>query len=375
MAPASSLRSRPLKKADFALFIKPLKPTLYADTPPPPPRHGVTYVPPNIKSISWSATGNLLATCTGANIRVWNAERGPNIKNSTELKNAHPKGGVAFGSVGVHGELVEKVAFCPNLEGVLASCGLDGVVRLWDVRAPGAVTAVGGKGTVLGGCKVGGEAAFLTWRPNGAEILVGRKDDEVYSVDVRRITGMDGTAEYDLEPTKRLSRGKDIPYEMAFSNTGREVFATTYDGTVKILDYPSMAHLHTLSAHPAPCYAVQHSPAGNYLAIGSGDGTISLWDTYSWLSTHSLTAPNQTTSIRHLGFSWDGMYLVAGAGSDAKEGMAGLNVYHVDTGEVVHMVETTYCPCQVAWHPTRYWIAYAGDHGGLKVMGGLGTGL
>ncbi len=377
MAPTSSIRSRPLKKADFALFIKPLKPTLYADAPPPPPRHGVVYSPPNIKSLSWSATGSLLATCTGANIRVWNAERGPNVKNSTELKNAHAKGGVAFGSAGVNGDAVEKVAFSPSAEGVLASCGGDGMVRLWDVRAPGVVGAVGaGKGSpVLGGCKVGGEAAFLTWRPDGAEVLVGRKDDEVYSVDVRHLASSNGAAASGIEATKRLSHGKDVLYEMAFSNTGREIFATANDGTVKILDYPSMAHLHTLSAHPAPCYTVQHSPAGNYLAIGSGDGTVSLWDTHCWLATHSLAAPNQTTSVRHLSFSWDGMYLVAGAGSDAKDGMPGLNVWHVDTGEVVHVVETQYATSQVAWHPSRYWIAYAGDHGGLKVVGGLGTGL
>ncbi|KAK3073198.1 hypothetical protein LTR53_005437 [Teratosphaeriaceae sp. CCFEE 6253] len=372
--PAPTFR-RPLKKSDLAGFLKPLKPTLYSDALGPP---RLSAPPPNIRSLSWSATGTLLATCNTANIRIWNADR-PDVKKSTEVRSAHPKGGADWTGGGVMGDQVEKVAFCPALDAVLASCGGDGVVRLWDVRVPGAVAGVSGKGTPLGSSKVGGDAAFLTWHPNGREMLVGRKDDVVHSIDVRLLSSTDNhTPQYQLDATQTLPRGKDILYSMAFSNSGREVFATTAEGCVRILDYPTMAHLHTLSGHPAPCYSVQHSPSGTTLVVGSGDSTISVWDTSLWLTTHTLTAPSQTTSIRNLSFSFDGAYLVAGAGtgtSDYKEGGAGLNVYHVDTGEVVHTVETTHCPAQVAWHPGRYWIAYAGDGGGVKVVGGGATVL
>jgi THO complex subunit 3 len=54
------------------------------------------------------------------------------VKSSTELRS----GGTA---------MVEKVAFCPTQEAVLASTGGDGVCRLWDVRVAG-----GGEG----GCGV-----------------------------------------------------------------------------------------------------------------------------------------------------------------------------------------------------------------------------
>ena len=367
------LRRPPLKKADLALFLKPLKPTLYTETLP-----GARGLASNIRSISWSATGALLATSNSANIRIWNAERA-DVKRSTEIRNAHPKGGADYIEGGrVPGEVVERIAFCPTVESLLASYGNDGTVRLWDIRVPGAVAGVGGKGTPLGLAKVGGQAAFLTWHPNGREMIVGSKDDIVHGIDMRRLPSIDGTSpKYETEVMQRIPRGKDVFYSMAFSNTGREVFAPTADGTVKILDYPSMNLLHTLAGHPASCYSAQHSPAGNYLAVGSGDSTISLWDTSSWLSTHSLTAPSQTTSVRHVSFSYDGAYLVAGAGSgaDYREGGTGLNVYHVDTGEIVHTVETTNCPTQVAWHPTRYWVAYAGDTTGLKVVGGMGSGL
>ncbi|KAK5114910.1 hypothetical protein LTR62_002069 [Meristemomyces frigidus] len=356
-------RSRPLKKNDFPTFFKPLKPTVFSDLPPnirgPP-------LPPNIRALSWSPTGSLIATSTSADIRVWTSER-PNVKNSTQLKSAHAKGGVPYGSPGIGGDTVEKVAFCPTVEGVLASTGLDGMVRLWDVRTPGAVTGVGGKGTpALADCRTGGDSAFLTWHPDGKELLVGRRDDVVHAVDVRR---MDGGVRYEMFHEKKMERGKHVLYAMAFSNSGREVLATTQEGSVRILDWPSMEYLHTLAGHTAAAYTVGHSPVGAHIAIGSGDSTISLWDTTTWLSTHTLSAPSQTTSVRDLSFSFDGAYIVAGAGPDAKDGMPGLNIFHADHGSVVHTVETTHCPSYVAWHPTRYWLAYAGDTGGMKVIG------
>ena len=359
-------RSRNLKKGDLVNLLKPAKPTLLSEST------RVTAMAPKINSISWSPTGTLIATCTGPNIRVWNSER-PNVKSSIELRNAHPKQpqeGAPPARSGASGETVERVAFAPTMEGVLASCGMDGTVRLFDVRAPGAATAMAGKGTPLADCKVGGECAFLTWHPNGQEMLVGRRDDVIHSVDLRWMPSINDMPTFSMEAEKKLERDKNLVlYGMSFSNSGREVFAGTNDGSVLVLDYPSMSVLTTLSGHPGPCYTAAHSPIGAYVAVGSADATISLWDTHNWISTHTLATTSQQTSVRDLSFSFDGQYLIAGAGSDNKDGAPGLNIYHVDLGEVVHTVETTSAPSQVAWHPNRYWMAYAGDPGGLKIVG------
>ena len=48
---------------------------------------------------------------------------------------------------------------------------------------------------------------------------------------------------------------------------------------------------------------------------------------------------------------------------------------HVETGEYVHTIQTTApAPC-VAWHPSRYWLAYSGDPMGLKIVGAAGGNL
>jgi THO complex subunit 3 len=363
MAP-SQQRSRPLNKVTFQQLFKPLKPITLSESASTRPSPLVQ----KINAITWSATGGLLATCTSANIRVWNPERA-NLKSSTELRNAHPKHGAAYGSVGVSGDTVEKVEFCPVQENLLASTAGDGMVRLWDVRTPTGSTGIGGKGTPKADCKVGDTGIFLTWHPDGQELLVGRKDDVIHSVDIRRTVLPDSTVGLEAIPTERLCKGKDVYYQMAFTNSGTEVLATTHEGSVHIFDYPSMQPLHSLVGHPSQTYTVQHSPAGSHIAVGAADSTISLWNTTTFFCERTLNAPSQLVSIKDVSFSFDGQFLVAGSGNEAREGLPGLNVYFVETGEVVATVETGNCPSWVRWHPGRYWVAYAGDAGGLKVLG------
>jgi THO complex subunit 3 len=345
MAPPKT--SRPLKKDLFPSTFKGIKTTVLAETGRP------SGLAPNIRSLSWSPTGSLIATSISSYIRVWNPER-PNVKSSTELR----AGGTA---------MVEKVAFCPNHEAVLASTGGDGLCRLWDVRVGGPVAA--GKGREVAECKTGDTGLFLSWHPVGESVLVGRKDDVVMAVDVRKMEGGFGSGEGWAAEARDSTPVKDRGQfnAMAFSNSGRELFATTGEGPVKVLDWPSLDLLYTLSAHTSATYAVQHSPAGSYVAVGGSDSMVTLWDTTNWHCAHTLTP--HMGSVRDLSFSFDGAYIAASSGSDARDSSSGIEVCHVDTGEHVHTIETSNPVTWLAWHPLRYWLAYAGDPGGLRIVG------
>lgn len=310
--------TRPLRRDVLPSAMKPLKPVLFSESPSARPSQLV----PNIRALSWSPTGSLIATCTSAHIRIWSSER-PNVKSSVEIRSGH---NASFGgSPGGSGAAVEKIVFCPTTENLLASTGHDGGVRLWDVRLPGGAAGAG-KGTQIADCKIGDPGLFLTWHPQGQEVLVGTKDDSIYSVDLRRLDAADKTISPENRTPAIDPSSPPRYYAMAFSNSGREVFATTGDGPVKILDYPSMNPLHTLSGHSSATYSVQHSPRGEWLAVGGGDSIITLWDTTDWYCAHTLTA--HTSSVRDLSFSFDGAYIVAGSGVDARDGTSGLEIYH-----------------------------------------------
>lgn len=351
MAPPKT--SRPIKKDNLSTAFKNAsKPTILAET------GRATGLAPNIRSLSWSPAGTAIATSISSYIRVWNPER-PNVKSTTELR----AGGTA---------MVEKAAFCPTHEAVLASTGGDGMCRLWDLRVAGGGTGGGGvaagKGRQIAECKTGDSGLFLNWHPSGESVLVGRKDDAVMAVDVRKMETGEGPGSWSTEVRDSTPvKDKGQFNAMAFSNSGRELFATTGEGPVKVLDWPSLDLLYTLSAHTSATYAVQHSPAGSYVAVGGSDSMVTLWDTEYWHCAHTLTS--HMGSVRDLSFSFDGAYIAAASGGDARDSSSGIEVCHVDTGEHVHTIETKNPATWLAWHPLRYWLAYAGDSGGVHIVG------
>lgn len=94
-----------------------------------------------------------------------------------------------------------------------------------------------------------------------------------------------------------------------------------------------------------------------------------------------------TGPVRSVSFSFDGRFVVGGSegsgavpptisGGGGSIENDGLMIAHVETGEYVHTVETKAAANCVAWHPSRYWLAYAGEvGGGLKIIGAAGGAL
>ncbi|KAK8156848.1 WD40-repeat-containing domain protein [Phyllosticta citribraziliensis] len=323
MAPPS--RPRTLNKATFPSVFSKLKTQTYSDVS----RGTATR---NIRTIDWNPLGTLIATgASDRTLRVWNPEK-PQAKNSTELRG--------------HTNSIERVAWNPTKESELASCSADGTVRFWDVRTKLCISKV----------EVGGEAFTLSWRPDGSEVVVGRKDDRLVPISRSTFTALP------IHPQPVQTN------QTTFSWSGQELFLTTGEGHVKVLDYPSMTQnvVHTLNAHTSSCYSICYSPTASYLAIGGSDALITLWDTKDWICQRTLT--NMTGPVRTVSFSFDGSYIVGGS----DEG-TGLEVAHVETGEYVHKVEiNSPSPC-VQWHPSRYVLAYS-DSTVLKIVGGAERG-
>ena len=216
-------RSKPLRKDNFARTFSTQKPILFSETSRP------SSIPPHIRHLSWSPTGLALSTTTGSKIRIWNPDR-PNVKSSQELAG--------------HAGSVERVEWNPTREGELASTGQDGSVRLWDVRVgPGAVGQAG-RSSCVKDVKVGDAGLFLAWHPGGTQMVVGRRDDVLVTVDVRK--GVMGEISEDVVVQEKGKLGSGQTNQCAFSHSGRELFATTSEGTVKVLDWPSMVRYHTM---------------------------------------------------------------------------------------------------------------------------------
>jgi len=159
--------------------------------------------------------------------------------------------------------------------------------------------------------------------------------------------------------------------QIAFCYSGQRVFVTTGDGRVKILSYPEFQPVlfsksnpkspFTLNGHTSSCLSVELQPPARLLATGGSDSIIALWDTTDWICKRTLI--DMTGPVRSITFSHDGSYIVGGS----DEG-TGLEIAHAESGEYVHSIKTA-SPCPiVAWHPSRYILAY-GEGSTLKILG------
>jgi THO complex subunit 3 len=83
------------------------------------------------------------------------------------------------------------------------------------------------------------------------------------------------------------------------------------------------------------------------------------------------TLDRLTGPIRTVSFSWCGGYITAGGEEDK-----GLELYHVDSGELLHKIECGPVPF-VQWSPKDYSLAYATHemNGGLRIVNGSKLGL
>ncbi|PYH99123.1 WD40 repeat-like protein [Aspergillus ellipticus CBS 707.79] len=334
-----------------------------------------------IRTIAWNPTGQLVATGSAdRTIRIWNPERSQ-AKYSTELR-GHTAG-------------IEKVVFNPVRDSELASCSTDGTVRVWDVRSKTCVSRL----------DVGGEAFTLSWSADGSVMVVGRKDDTLIPISIESPSTptilTDGTTSNApgmqqkpnlapsiykaLEPHPQPIQTNATTFSHHIStptSPDLHLFATTGEGTVKIISYPSFNVLHTLQAHTSACLSIAFAPTGRYLAVGGSDALMSLWDTTDWMCKRTVSSSNGG-AVRGVSWSFDGRF-ICGACDEVGCGGNGLEIFHAETGESVYTVPTggsanSGIPA-VAWHPSRYWLAYSSTAdgsgpGGLKIVGAAGGSL
>ncbi|KAJ2905363.1 hypothetical protein MKZ38_005662 [Zalerion maritima] len=340
MAPTSKSRAQPpyLTKDAFPKHFasSSIRQVTYSD----PTAARISSQNSSIRSIAWNSASTLVATGgPDRTLRVWNPERN-NVRNSTELKG--------------HAAMIETVAFNPAKEGELCSVSPDGVAKFWDVRTRTCINEVKG----LGG------AFTLTWHSNGQSLVVGNKEDVLHVLSPSQPT-----------PISSHPQGKQTN-QIAFCWSGSKIFATTGpDGKTRILDYPSFDPKYrlnyfpeddprtefTLNGHTSSCLSVALQPTGRYLATGGSDAVISLWDTADWICQRTITTI--AGPVRSISFTHEGSYVAGGS----EEG-SGIEVHHVETGDLVHAFKTAGPSPIVSWAPTKYVLAYT-DLSVLRTVG------
>lgn len=351
--------------------------------------------PPTIRDIAWNSTGTRIAVASSdSRIRVWISGK-VEVNTSTEI------------IYGPKGKAVVGLAWSPVSSEHLASCSLDGTVKVWDTKTK----------ALLGVVETGADNLACWWSPCGGFISVLRKDNVILWYKPTFVSELEpvqsgpasvpaqsrgrGNQNGQASSKQRRALGaatafgkpiaayKEVPYEIfsaTWTNTTSVMAVTLGTGVVKLLqldlDTPcwddvervsasaSVAHTSNLSqvfqltGHTTAANCVKPDPQGRYIAVGGNEGIVSLWDTQELVCVKTLSKHDQP--VVSIDFSHDGDYIAVGYDSTEIP----IDIVHVDTGDFVYAVTRprwTGLPV-VAWSPVKYNLAFSGDVNGLNVI-------
>ncbi|KAK9242168.1 WD40-repeat-containing domain protein [Lipomyces tetrasporus] len=314
---------------------------------PPAPRGGPSSSP--VRTLAWNALGNRIAAVSspihGTHIiRIWNPERADS-RYTTELKG--------------HAGAIDCVAWDPTFSDRLVSCSsAESTVRLWDARLNRTLQSFR-TGTV------GVEPVFVRFTPDGRWVVVcGLRARNVLVLDGQTLQVAGSGAFTDPRP-------QDGDITRAVVTFSGDVLAIGYStGLVKLHSFdPSTGEvgndpLVSLNAHRTSITCLEFDPRGRFMAIGSNDSLVSIWDVQELVCVRTFA--KYPLAVKCISFSFDGAYMAISV-----ENVEPIEIVHVETGEFVFSVPRT-TPFHVPaleWHPTKYWLAYAGDPAGLKILG------
>lgn len=192
-----------------------------------------------------------------------------------------------------HKTLILNLAWSPDGK-ILATSGLDGLLRLW------AMEEYGKEVGILEGFT--NYALCLSWAPDNSCLAAGTHQNtvDIWDIGKRKI---------------RFSfKGhRDSVNTLSWSSNGKWLASGSYDGDIKIWNLTSPDPIKTLKVNHSFIQAVLFSNDCRALTAGSRDGVIKLWSAPTFQLSKTIDARSQ--GVFSLAWSGDDHLLAVGTGN------------------------------------------------------------
>ena len=238
----------------------------------------------SVSSVAFSSNGQMLASGgLDGTIKLWQVQDG---------------GGQLLDTLTGHKDYVWSVAFSPNGQ-LLASGGDDNTIKLWQVQDGGVRlinTLTGHKDYILS----------VAFSPHGQLLASGSSDSTVKLWQVQ-----DGGGQL----LNTLTGHKNSVWSVAFSPNGQLLASGSWDNTIKLWQVQDGGAqlLKTLTGHKNTVNSVAFSPNGQLLASGSDDKTIKLWQVHNRGAQLLNTLTGHKNTVNSVAFSPNGQLLASGS--------------------------------------------------------------
>jgi len=231
-----------------------------------------------LNTVAFSPDGKILATIDFATrLRLWNVA-------------ARRRAPAPFGKIAI-----EAVAFSPNGRFLAGADNLDGVTRLWDLRAGRKVRTFTNKRTP--------STTAVAFSPDGKVLATGYGGGQVRLWDI-------ATGKQIGAPLPSAMNG-DSADMVSFSPDGRTLAVSSGAGLVQLWDTASRQPLcEPLDSPTNQDARAVFSPDGRTLAVSNESGPVELWDVAT--CRQALPLNGDTTTVTSLAFGPGGTMLATG---------------------------------------------------------------
>ena len=267
----------------------------------------------NVWHIAWSPDGEILASCSlDGKIRLWSVLTGKLLRTVEHIHTTY----LGWGP-----------------DGILSSCSKDKTIRFWNPQTGKSLRIIGTFGNTQ-------PIQSIAWSSDGGNIA--------YCSDYQTIRIWNPQTGQVLN----AFTGHTQPiYHVAWSPDDKTLASCSGDGTIRLWRFQNGGTPHILEGITTIVYHVAWSPDGRILVSCSGDRTIRLWDTQTGELLRILEQDKIWSSVC-TSFSYDGLFLAAKLGIGP--GGGSIHIWRTDTWEHVTSIEEysfLYCPPVLAFHP------------------------